>query len=112
MNRWPRFEGSPIAAALAFLVLLSAPAFAQDPSDTGRALLQQSCASCHAIGKTGDSPNAGAPPFRTLGRSYDLDTFPRQLQRGVVSGHPDMPEFKFNEADARAAGVYLRSIQE
>ena len=116
MNRLPRLKGPPLAAALAvFLLTLAVPstaAFAQDPSDTGRALLQQSCASCHAIGKTGDSPNAGAPPFRTLGRSYDLDAFPRQLQAGVVSGHPDMPEFKFNEDDARAAGVYLRSIQE
>jgi cytochrome c len=108
--------GASIAAVLALsLLALAVPktaALAQDPSDTGRALLQQSCASCHATAKTGDSPNAGAPPFRTLGRSYDLDSFPRQLQAGVVSGHPDMPEFKFNEADARAAGVYLRSIQE
>lgn len=107
--------GASIAAALALslaLALQATAALAQDPSDVGRALLQQSCASCHAIGKTGDSPNAGAPPFRRLGRSYDLDAFPRQLQAGVVSGHPDMPEFKFNEADARAAGVYLRSIQE
>jgi cytochrome c len=116
MNRLPRFRNSSLAAALALswlaLAVPTGVAWAQDPSDTGRALLQQSCASCHAIGKTGDSPNAGAPPFRTLGRSYDLDTFPRQLQRGVVSGHPDMPEFKFKEEDARAAGVYLRSIQE
>jgi cytochrome c len=116
MNRLPRFENSPLAATLALsLIALAMPVavvFAQDPSDTGRALLQQSCASCHAIGKSGDSPKAGAPPFRTLGRSYDLDQFPLLLQRGVVAGHPDMPEFKFNEADARAAGVYLRSIQE
>ncbi len=97
---------------MSLLALLPASAWAQDPSDTGRALLQQSCATCHALGKTGDSPREGAPPFRRLGRSYDLDAFPRQLQAGVLSGHPDMPEFKFNEADARAAGVYLRSIQE
>ena len=99
-------------ALIATLGCLPLVAQAQDPGETGRALLQQSCATCHAIGKTGDSPRAGAPPFRGLGRSYDLDAFPRQLQAGVVSGHPDMPEFKFNEADARAAGVYLRSIQE
>ncbi|MDO8874897.1 MAG: cytochrome c [Pseudolabrys sp.] len=103
-----------INAALALLASFVLPdlAQAQDPSDIGRALLRENCASCHAIGKTGDSPRAGAPPFRGLSRSYDLDAFPRQLQRGVVSGHPDMPEFRFNEADARAAGVYLRSIQE
>ena len=96
----------------ALLALLPAVALAQSPNEAGRALLQEHCASCHAIGKTGDSPRAGAPPFRTLARSYDLDEFPRQLQRGVLSGHPDMPEFRFREDDARAAGVYLRSIQE
>ena len=100
------------ALVLVGLLALPAAALAQDPSATGRALLQDSCASCHAIGKTGDSPHKGAPPFRTLARSYDLDQFPRQLQRGLVSGHPDMPDVKFNEEDARAAGVYLRSIQE
>ena len=97
------------ATALAFL---SGVALAQDPAEAGRALLQQACASCHAIGKTGDSPRTGAPPFRGLSRSYDLDAFPRKLQSGVIGGHPDMPEFKFNEADAHAAGVYLRNIQE
>jgi cytochrome c len=100
------------ALVLVGLFALPPAALAQDPSETGRALLRESCASCHAIGKTGDSPHKGAPPFRTLARSYDLDQFPRQLQRGLVSGHPDMPDVKFNEEDARAAGVYLRSIQE
>lgn len=109
MTRNPDIGAVALAVALFWL---PAVALAQDPSATGRALLQQSCASCHAIGKTGDSPHVSAPPFRRLGRSYDLDQFPRQLQRGVVAGHPDMPEFKFNEEDARAAGVYLRSIQE
>lgn len=114
MNRQPHFKYLPVAAAMALFApfALATATLAQDPSATGRALLQQSCASCHAIGKTGDSPHASAPPFRRLGRSYDLDQFPRQLQRGVVAGHPDMPEFKFKEDDARAAGVYLRSIQE
>ncbi len=100
------------AVSLFALVWLPVSAQAQDPAETGRALLQQACASCHAIGKTGDSPRPGVPPFRGLSRSYDLDQFPRQLQAGIVSGHPDMPEFKFNEADAHAVGVYLRSIQE
>jgi len=99
-------------ALIAALSSLPLVALAQDPSETGRALLEQSCATCHAIGKTGDSPRPGAPPFRGLGRSYDLDGFARQLQTGVVSGHPDMPEVKFKEEDARAAAVYLRSIQE
>jgi len=97
-----------IAAALT----LSSAVSAQEPARHGRALLQQFCAPCHAIGKTGRSRHVGAPPFRYLGRSYDLDQFPRMLERGISSGHPDMPEFKFTEDDAKAVQAYLRSIQE
>jgi hypothetical protein len=50
-------------------------------------------------------------PFRTLGRNFDLDQFPRLLERGISSTHPDMPEFKFSEDDAHAAAAYVRSIQ-
>jgi mono/diheme cytochrome c family protein len=94
------------------LVILGSAAQAQDPSRHGRALLKEFCARCHAIGKTGNSPDRSALPFRTLGRSFDLDQFPRLLERGISSGHPDMPEFKFSEDDARAASAYLRTIQQ
>jgi mono/diheme cytochrome c family protein len=30
----------------------------------------------------------------------------------AMTGHPDMPEFKFSEDDARAVAAYLRSVQE
>jgi cytochrome c len=99
------------ATSLAFLVF-SACALAQDPARHGRALLEEFCADCHAIGKTGKSPLRGALPFRILGRSFDLDQFARRLERGISAGHPDMPEFKFSEADARDASAYLRSIQQ
>ena len=52
------------------------------------------------------------PPFRALGRSIDLDEFPRVLERGISSGHPDMPEFKFSHDDALAVRAYLRAIQQ
>ncbi|HEY6022618.1 MAG TPA: cytochrome c [Pseudolabrys sp.] len=85
---------------------------AQDPERRGRAVVMEFCAHCHAVGKTGRSPHADAPPFRTLGRSFDLDQFPRLLERGISSGHPDMPEFKFSLDDALAVSIYLRTIQE
>lgn len=99
-------------AAGCLALALSATAFAQDPARRGRALLTEFCARCHSIGKTGRSPHVGAPPFRTLGRSFDLDQLPRRLERGISSGHPDMPEFKFGEDDARAVRTYLYTIQE
>lgn len=107
------YPGGVIVLLCAPLVLvMSAPARAQDPVRYGRALVQEFCSHCHAVGARGASPHAGAPPFRTLGRSFDLDQLPRLLERGIASGHPDMPEFKFSEDDARAVRAYLRTIQQ
>ncbi len=101
----------PLIATLLALLILGSAAQAQDPARHGRALLTEFCARCHAIGKTGKSPDPGALPFRDLDRSFDLDHFPRLLERGISSGHPAMPEFKFSKDDARAVSAYLRSIQ-
>jgi mono/diheme cytochrome c family protein len=98
--------------ALLVVVVFAGAANAQDSERRGRAVVMEFCARCHAIGKTGTSPHASAPPFRTLGRSFDLDQFPRVLERGISSGHPDMPEFKLNTDDALAVSAYLRTIQQ
>jgi cytochrome c len=102
----------PLIASLLALLVLGSAGQAQDPARLGRALLKEFCASCHAIGKTGNGHRHSGPPFRTLGRSFDLDQFPRLLERGIKSTNPDMPEFKFSEDDARAVSAYLRSIQQ
>lgn len=104
-----RFFSLLAALALAF-VLAAPPAEAQDPV-RGRALAKEFCADCHAIGRRGRSPVAGAMPFWSLGRSYDLDRFDERLESGISAGHPDMPEFKFDRADALAMQAYLRAIQ-
>lgn len=103
------------AAIFAFLVLSLASlgsAQAQNPAEHGRALLQEYCADCHAIGRSGDSPDRAALPLRALSRSFDLDRFSRLLERGISSTHPAMPQFKFSNEDARAVTAYLRSIQQ
>jgi mono/diheme cytochrome c family protein len=98
-------------ALLALIPALSA-ARAQDPVRQGRMLVKEFCARCHSIGRRGRSPHADAPPLRYMGRTYDLDEFPRTLERGISSNHPDMPEFKFSEENARAVRDYLRTIQQ
>lgn len=101
-----------LIVSLVALAAFVCDAVAQDPVGRGRRIVQEFCAPCHATGRTGSSPHASAPPFRTLARSFDLDQFPRLLERGISSNHPDMPEFKFGEDDARAVRAYLRTIQE
>ena len=60
---------------------------------------------------SGSSPHAAAPTFRSLARRVDLDTFMHRLREGLISGHSDMPTFRFKREDARALVDYLRAIQ-
>jgi len=108
------------AAALAALVLSVTPLRAQT-ADTidrgadlklGAELLQKNCASCHATGRTGASPNKDAPAFRTLGQRYPVDSLEEALGEGILSGHPDMPEFRFDADEVGAIIAYLQSIQQ
>ncbi len=85
-------------------------AAAQDVS-AGRAMAQKLCARCHAIGPIGDSPLADAPPFRIFSSKYPIDSLAEAFAEGIVVGHPDMPEFKFEPDEIDALLAYLDSIQ-
>jgi mono/diheme cytochrome c family protein len=102
--------------AIIFLLLATSAGLAQDRKATpleqhGRALAERMCSVCHAVGRRGKSPHVGAPPFRTLDRRVELDTFADRLRESLRSDHPDMPTFRFTREDARALLLYLRSIQ-
>ena len=74
-------------------------ASAQEPrAQRGRVFAQTNCAMCHAIGRTGDSPLAIAPPFRTLHKRYPVDDLEESLAEGIVTGHPTMPQFQLDIA--------------
>ena len=98
------------------LVLISAGAApAQDKralESRGEGLLTTNCSRCHAVGRTGDSTHPEAPPFRTLGQRYPIEVLAEALAEGLSSGHPDMPEFRFEIDDVDAILAYLNSIQE
>jgi cytochrome c len=104
-------------AALACLVLPLAGAIgaaqAFDAEQArARAMLEDHCGRCHAVGTTGKSPNSLAPPFRGFGEKlYDTDMVQR-LQDGLTTVHKQMPTFRFSREDAGAAVNYLRSIQK
>lgn len=105
-----------LAAALVFV--LGAMAVAQTGVELnaqerrGEALLTRLCAECHAIGRTGVSPDTAAPPFRTLGQRYKIESLEEALAEGMISGHPDMPEFQFNGRQVGEAIAYLKAVQE
>jgi mono/diheme cytochrome c family protein len=99
---------------LLMLLALGVPANALDrEQQRAKGLLEQACATCHAVGRSGRSPHADAPPFRLLGENklYDED-FGRRLRDGLSTIHPEMPTFRFSERDAAAVIDYLREIQD
>jgi cytochrome c len=98
-------------AAALLLAAAICPAAAADLKH-GEALLTRDCSRCHAVGRTGESPHKGTPAFRTLGQRYPIESLEEALGEGIMSGHPDMPEFKFDADDVGAIIAYLKSIQQ
>jgi cytochrome c len=100
-----------IVAAAMGLMATTMPAAADDLK-RGEELLTKNCAPCHAVTRAGESPRKDAPAFRTLGQRYPIESLEEALGEGIMSGHPDMPEFKFDADDVSGIIAYLKSIQQ
>ena len=82
--------------------------------ERGRAYAQRHCATCHAIGLTGSSPYAPAPPFRTLHERYDVEALAEALAEGMIVGHGgarQMPQFVLSPAEIDDLLAYLKSLE-
>jgi len=109
---------APIAIA-SCLLFAGGAAAAKAPADArllkrGRAIAQQNCGGCHAVGARGESANPKSPPFRQLARKYPLSNLEEALAEGIVVGHEgvEMPPFRLNAAQIDALLAYLGSIQK
>jgi cytochrome c len=100
-----------IGPCLAFAVTA---AFAEPAAvlKRGESILARDCARCHATARAGESRHPEAPPLRSLGKRYPVEFLEEALGEGIISGHPDMPEFAFTGDDVGAIIAYLKSIQE
>ena len=98
-----------LALAAAFLV----PAIKAENDLTiakGRAIIEAKCARCHAIGNGDASQHHEAPPFREVVTRYPPDDLAEALAEGIMSGHPDMPQFVFQPAEIEALVAYLNTL--
>ena len=92
---------------------MSFAASADDDAGTvakGRSLVEANCSRCHAIGKDDTSHHPEAPPFRVVVTRYPPDNIAEALAEGIVSGHPDMPEFVFQPTEIGAIIAYLNTL--
>lgn len=79
---------------------------------TGKILAEKLCAKCHAVTKTGDSPNAKAPPFHTFAKKWPIENLEEALAEGIVVGHNIMPEFEFESQDIDNLLSYIDSLSQ
>lgn len=92
--------------------LAAAPAARAEPDlARGHALVERNCGVCHAVGRADTSANPAAPAFRELHRRYPVENLAEALAEGILTGHPQMPEFAFPPDDVSAIIAYLKSIQ-
>jgi cytochrome c len=77
----------------------------------GLVVVRTNCSRCHAIGKMGESPLPIAPPFRTLHERYPVEDLQEPLAEGIVTGHPTMPEFRFDPGQVGDIIAYLKSLE-
>lgn len=108
-----RFHSLAVLAALTLAACATPP----DPEPTdphvanGLSLARQYCASCHAIRANDVSHMREAIPFRDLSQLYPVEGLAEALVEGLMTGHPDMPEFQFSTPAANDFIAYLESIQ-
>jgi cytochrome c len=118
MIRSPPFQAArsliaPLVAAVLFAGCIPGLATAAGTSSVnrGRDLVERNCGMCHATGPVGASPNPASPAFRDLHLRYPVENLAEALGEGILTGHPQMPEFRFNPTEVEDIIHYLQSIQ-
>lgn len=94
-------------------LIFGASAYAQmDPKQQrGLAYARANCERCHSIDKVTESPLKLAPPFRELHNRYPVETLEEALGEGIVTGHPNMPEFRLEPDQIGDLISYLKSLE-
>ena len=104
--------GAVALLSLTLLSPMSPPVRAWDQQvDQGGRLARAHCARCHAVGRAGASPLPAAPPFRDLHDRYPVEDLAESLAEGIRTGHPSMPEFRFDPDQAQSLIAYLKSLE-
>jgi mono/diheme cytochrome c family protein len=99
------------AAVLLMTFATSGTALA-DPASEGKALLERSCARCHAVVAGAKSPLSKAPNLWTVLRSYPVERLDFELAEGIGSRHSDMPQIQFADEDITRIYYYLHGDDE
>jgi tetratricopeptide (TPR) repeat protein len=76
----------------------------------GKELAQKNCAWCHAVDKTGESPNPRAPRWRDMAGRHPIMALREPLSRGIARPHDEMPKFELSDAEVDTIIAYINSL--
>jgi mono/diheme cytochrome c family protein len=97
------------------LTIWGPSAFAQpalEPAaQRGLTIARTYCVRCHSIDRVTASPLAIAPPFRTLHKKYPVENLEEALAEGISTGHPTMPEFRFDPGQVSDFIAFLKTLE-
>ncbi|MGZ9113666.1 MAG: c-type cytochrome [Brevundimonas sp.] len=92
-----------------------APFAAPEPTlpsiERGRVMSASKCGGCHAVGPTGDSPMAAAPPLRDIANLYPPTQLQEAFGEGVMTGHPAMPQFELRPGEINDLIAWLETLR-
>lgn len=77
----------------------------------GKALVEQNCSGCHAVGANGSSPNSKAPEFRSLHERHPGLALREPLSRGIAAPHDQMPRFALTAPQIDTIVAYINSLR-
>jgi mono/diheme cytochrome c family protein len=102
-------------ASSAFISLcftqLALPARSEDDAlKKGYAIAVEKCSHCHAISHNDPLPHAIVIPFRQMHTRYPIAMLIEARDRGVISGHDEMPMFTVSQPEMRALLAYIDSL--
>ena len=109
----PCFAYPARSLIVGLLLCLSAASDAADSSQLrsrGKAILQEKCGRCHAIGAVGGSPLKAATPMRNIYAKFAPRELQAELTEGMVSRHREMPQIEFSDEDVDAIMAYLYAL--
>lgn len=109
LNR--QYHTLAIKAATILMVAAFATEASAQRAQRGVVIARTYCAKCHSIDKVSPSPLTVAPPFRDLHKKYPVEQLQEALAEGVVTGHPSMPEFRFEPDQVQDFIAFLKSLE-
>ena len=102
--------GLLIVGLVACLSTTSNAASSSQLRNRGKALLQENCGRCHAVGAVGRSPLKAATPMRNVYAKFAPRELQAELREGMVSRHREMPQIDFSDEDVDAIMAYLYAL--